>query len=387
MRNLKIVLIITGGLFFILYLLANGYIIRRSREYDEKSQIDYQEPQNDHQEPQNYHHKPHSDHQEPHNDHLEPQNDHQEPQNDRPSNKSRKKFIPLPSSDFKQVKTFVFFLGHQRSGHSIVGSLLDAHPHIIMAHEDTLFLKLSEDLSSKMPQFNNKFQIFNELWRNSFRSSTSGLRTEKGEALTKGYTLAINGLYQGTFVPPIQVIGDKSGGRTTLMFITEPIRWKEVFFKLKSLLDNISIKVIHVIRNPYDNIATKALYKSKARKKVTKVKYGNISYEIDDSLMKQQINEYFEMFQAIQQIKHKYDLNFLEVHGKDLIENPKTTILNMCRFLGVLCSDDYLKICINKLFKTESKTRYKLVWTKQFISTVQESIINFDNLKRYSFDS
>ena len=54
--------------------------------------------------------------------------------------------------------------------------------------------------------------------------------------------------------------------------------------------------------------------------------------KIDDSLMKQQINEYFEMFQAIQQIKHKYDLNFLEVHGKDLIENPKTTILNLCRF-------------------------------------------------------
>ena len=38
------------------------------------------------------------------------------------------------------------------------------------------------------------------------------------------------------------------------------------------------------------------------------------------------------MFQAIQLMKSNYDLNYLEVHGKDLIENPKTIILSMCEF-------------------------------------------------------
>ena len=49
----------------------------------------------------------------------------------------------------------------------------------------------------------------------------------------------------------------------------------------------------------------------------------------------------------------------MAVHGKDLIEDPKATILSMCNFLGVSCSDDYLETCDSKIFKTESKTRYK----------------------------
>ena len=177
MRLLKIVLPITGCLFFILYFLPNRYI----------SQREVNEFQNGHlQEKYNI---------------------------------SLKQFSPLSSSDVEQVETFIFFLGHARSGHSIVGSILDAHSHVILAHEANLFLTLNEDLSSKRPQYNNKSVIFNALWKNSFDSSTSGLRTEEGKAHKKGYTLAIDGLYQGTFVAPIQVIGDKSGGHTTGLFI------------------------------------------------------------------------------------------------------------------------------------------------------------------------
>ena len=70
---------------------------------------------------------------------------------------------------------------------------------------------------------------------------------------------------------------------------------------------------------------------------------------IDIYKMKHYIDEYFSMCLAIQQMKNSYDLNYLEVHGKDLIESPKTIILSMCQFLGVLCSDLYLEICSNKL--------------------------------------
>ena len=61
------------------------------------------------------------------------------------------------------------------------------------------------------------------------------------------------------FVPPIQVIGDKNGGKTTALFMTKPLKWEQVFFKLKSVL-NIPIKVIQVIRNPYGNIAKLQYY-------------------------------------------------------------------------------------------------------------------------------
>ena len=36
---------------------------------------------------------------------------------------------------FKSVERYCMFIGYTRSGHSLVGSLLDAHPNIIIGHE------------------------------------------------------------------------------------------------------------------------------------------------------------------------------------------------------------------------------------------------------------
>ena len=44
-------------------------------------------------------------------------------------------FTPLTQREIEEVKTFVLFVGFARSGHSIVGTLLDAHPDIVIAHE------------------------------------------------------------------------------------------------------------------------------------------------------------------------------------------------------------------------------------------------------------
>ena len=44
------------------------------------------------------------------------------------------------------VKTLCLFIGYQRSGHSLVGSLLDAHPRMAIAHElDALFYLKAPD--------------------------------------------------------------------------------------------------------------------------------------------------------------------------------------------------------------------------------------------------
>ena len=87
--------------------------------------------------------------------------------------------------------------------------------------------------------------------------------------------------------------------------------------------------------------------------------------------------------------KKKYKLDLLEVHVKDLVEHPNATITKMCDFLGVHCSDSYIKICSENLFKTESKMRYKIKWTEYLISKVRNYILKYDDLRYnyYSFDS
>ena len=36
---------------------------------------------------------------------------------------------------FRQVTTYCLFIGHGRSGHSIIGAMLDAHPEVILSDE------------------------------------------------------------------------------------------------------------------------------------------------------------------------------------------------------------------------------------------------------------
>ena len=86
--------------------------------------------------------------------------------------------------------------------------------------------------------------------------------------------------------------------------------------------------------------------------------------------------------------KQKYNLDLLEVHVKDLVEHPNVTITKLCNFLNISCSDSYIQGCSDTLFKTESKTRYKVKWTPDSISEVKKYILKYDSLKRYySFDS
>ena len=40
----------------------------------------------------------------------------------------------LPTNVTRGIKKFVFFAGYARSGHSIIGALMDAHPHVVIAH-------------------------------------------------------------------------------------------------------------------------------------------------------------------------------------------------------------------------------------------------------------
>ena len=162
MRILKLLLPITGGSFLTLYLLmSNGFL---QIEDDEKSQ--------------NY------------------------SINDRSNtyrNSSKEHIKSLSSSEIEQIKVLTFFLGHSRSGHSIIGTLLDAHPHMVVANEGRLFIKLQEDLTSKTPHFTSKSAILNPLWKKSVYSYRHGSRSNA----KKGYILSIDGLYQGMFVPPI----------------------------------------------------------------------------------------------------------------------------------------------------------------------------------------
>ena len=63
----------------------------------------------------------------------------------------------------------------------------------------------------------------------------------------KGYSLAVDGLYQGMYHSYIDVIGDKMGGDTSVVYFTDPTKFEHDLNKLHNII-NIPFKVFHVIR-------------------------------------------------------------------------------------------------------------------------------------------
>ena len=285
----------------------------------------------------------------------------------------------LPQSVIGGVKTLIFFLAFSHSGHSIVASLMDGHPHMVVSHEFDLFTQLTRKRPSP-----TKSEIFNALWNNTRRSVINGPRAEN--ATRKGYTLFIDGLYQGKYVDYVDVIGDKKGQGTIEMLLWDPDEWLRVLNILKSL--NTTLKMINVIRNPYDTIATSVLFMSKERSiGFGYIKQWNETHEVNSRIIMQEISHYFSLHKATLYAKEKYKLDTIEIHSKDLIIDPKGTLLKICNSLAVTCSNEYLEICNFKIFKSESRTRHLVKWTDTQLQMIQQNIDKYSNLKGYSFDS
>ena len=292
--------------------------------------------------------------------------------------KKFRSFRPLPSSVIERVKTYVFFVGISRSGHSIVAALLDSHPHIVISNELDVFDCVLNDSSV------SKSSLFNRIWNQSFRKARTTLHNTG-----KGYSLAIDGMYQGTYQSYVDVIGDKHGGRAAKAFLADDELFKNRLHKLRTLV-KLPIKVIHVIRNPYDNIATIAIYRhfNQKRADISMAKKSNKTIRIKPELLDKATGYYFNLYRGAEVMRQQFNLDIMDVHGKDLIANPKVIINKMCDFLQASCSDDYLNIVSRKIFSSESKTRYNVVWPDEQISKIKENILKYDGLRQYlNFDS
>jgi hypothetical protein len=96
---------------------------------------------------------------------------------------------------FRAVRSYCIFIGYPRSGHSLVGSLLDAHPNIVIAHELDALKYMNAGFS--------RGQILNLI------VDRSRIFTKQGRVWT-GYSYRVPGQWQGNH-RDLRVIGDKNG--------------------------------------------------------------------------------------------------------------------------------------------------------------------------------
>ncbi|NEO53876.1 MAG: sulfotransferase [Okeania sp. SIO3B5] len=258
---------------------------------------------------------------------------------------------------FHNVEKYCMFIGYPRSGHSLLGGLIDAHPNIILGNELDALKYIEAGFRG--------LQIYYLLLKSSqyFINQEKNLIPEA--EIPKGrFKYIVPNQYNGKFTN-LKIIGDKRGGGSTK-------RLKDNFEILSALESQIKvpIKIIHVVRNPFDNISS--IYK----KCISKSLEWSIDY-------------YFNFCYANESIIKKIDSDqiFL-LKLESLIAEPKKNLKEITQsFLGVEVDDNYLKDCSSIVFDSPNKSRNKSPWNEQLIELTQRKINKVSFLQGYNYDN
>ena len=253
--------------------------------------------------------------------------------------------------DFSNLEKYCIFIGYQRSGSSLVGALLDAHPNIVIAHE----LNAMQFFESKF----GKEQIYYFLLKNSQQFAQQGRSWS-------GYSYVVPNQWQGKF-SSLKVIGDKKAALSTIKLGQNPQLLEQIRKTVR-----LPIKFVHVYRNPYDNITT--MFKKKDRKKTKLLDFeGTINY-------------YFELCETIDILKKNIPIqDVFDLQHEALIDNPQKKLQELCHFLDLEASNDYLNDCASILFKSPHKTRETIQWNEKHIELVKNKMMKFDFLQKYCY--
>jgi hypothetical protein len=253
--------------------------------------------------------------------------------------------------DFRDIQSFAFFLGYMRSGHTLVGSLLNAHPNIVISNELGALSLLAKGYS--------KDQVF-------YLCLEKDKKFEKKNRTWTGYKYQVDGQYQGEF-ENLRVVGDKNGATAAYGFDRRPD-----LFKIMSNLD-VKVKVIHHTRNPFDIIST-----------------GHQKAKGGGTKSVQDVEAYFfrwarKIEETIETLKKIDNVSVKTSHHKNLILESKSTVRSLVEFMGERVSSGYLNSCDDLIFDDQKKTRFGACWSDSQIRKVESKIGSLKYFPDYEF--
>jgi len=146
----------------------------------------------------------------------------------------------FPVLDVDDLKSFLVFIGHPISGHTLVGSIIDAHPQAIVSHEYKVFEKTRTFLRRR----DGARTMMREILGNSYSRRNGRMQTMYNYTIPGWSGRATN----------LTIVGDKAGGGFTL-FVKKLPNKMVPFLELGRLVQ-LPLKVMHVVRDPLDQIAT-----------------------------------------------------------------------------------------------------------------------------------
>ena len=246
---------------------------------------------------------------------------------------------------FDEVETYAMFVGHPRSGHTLVKALLNAHDQIVIGQEANILKYVSLGF--------NRWMLYSMILASDQYFHGAGRTWDQ-------YGYQIPNQWQGKY-RQLRLIGDKKAGRSTYLIGKNP----DLLNRLQRTV-NVPIKLFFVVRNPFDNIATISR------------KHG---YSLSES-----IDLYLRLCRNVVDLHAAYpDIPMITVYLEKLIENPQDELQRMLEFVGLKSDAAYLSDCARIVFSSPNLSRNQVDWPTDLIKRVEAGVQDFDFLQGYSF--
>ena len=249
---------------------------------------------------------------------------------------------------FESVQTAVILIGHVKSGGSLLGAMLDAHPDAVMADE--------VDIPRYIEAGFSRDQIFHLLVKGARRESLKGRVTARR---LDPYSLAVPGQWQGEF-RVVRVIGESRAGPTTRRLGRDP----SLLDRLRDTMVGVDVRFIHVVRSPWDPIGAMVMRSGKS--------------------LPTAVAEYQRRCEILSGIRSRLTPSEVStLWYEDLASDPTTVLTEVCDFLGLEPAQEYLDACASLVRTDRPREREGISWTDTAARDVRELIAGTPFLNRY----
>lgn len=249
------------------------------------------------------------------------------------------------AAELARVERFCLFAGYPRSGHSLVGALLNAHPDAVIAHE----LDVPPLVLAGRPR--------DEIYaRIVARARWFHLRGDRSN-----YAYRVPGQWQGRF-RSLRVIGDKRGGAVTRCLAEHP----DLLERTRALT-GVPLRVIHVVRNPFDNVAAISVWE--------KLSLGDAA------------DFYFRHCDTTRRLAELCGTEeLLPLRHEEMVRDPGAALHALCTHLGLARDPDWTAACSAIVFPAPTGTRHKVEWPTRLRTEVEQRARRYLHLAGYAFD-
>jgi hypothetical protein len=247
--------------------------------------------------------------------------------------------------DFDRVERFCLFVGYPRSGHSIVGAMLNAHRDAVISHE--------LDAPPLILAGCSRDELYSRILARAYWFNLRGNRAN--------YPYQVPGQWQGRF-DMLRLVGDKRGG-----IVTRSIAEHPDFLKRVRSLIGVPLRLIHVVRNPFDNISAISIWGHRPLA-------DSAEYYLRHCRTTARLDEVCEPGEVI------------TIHHEEMIRDPAATLPGLLEFLHLEPYPGYVEDCARVVFSQPTRSRRAVTWPAGLARDVEKRIRPYPFLKDYSFE-